>query len=377
MIVSNFRFVLFSCVYPCYHKCQMSSGVNVGNGGNIFLIEQNGGTVAWRPDSNSVSSTTMWNSLLKSLRHKFGKRLKLGKREIQYNAIKNVIPNKDNYENGELNKSSIVMYWNLLKSSKDSSQMYFYIGDLPKDDTKRAVIISSKSMEKHQKKDFETVINFENEDDWDENYKQLMEFLRNVYNFNNDEIDYDDYEEHPFKIYQIEPGDLDKIVQEARSGNVNKFETFIEKYDSDAEIEDSGTLEDYFNSNEDCNKCGMYVTYKKYFLFCWNKGSTVYRWAPSKYCIQDNDDIDWDYQFFKMKKAICQCFNLLDNDALEFVCDDAFKLKTAWEELIDSEDSLKYNKIEVTGQVWNVFFFFLSFVLILLSFLLLLCLLLL
>ena len=64
-----------------------------------------------------------------------------------------------------------------------------------------------------------------NEADWEENCEQLMLFLRKMYNFNNDA-----YEGHPFKIYQIEADNLDKIVQEATRGNVNKFDAFAAEY---------------------------------------------------------------------------------------------------------------------------------------------------
>ena len=157
------------------------------------------------------------------------------------------------------------MYWNLLKSSKNSSQMYFCISNLPKDDTKRAVIISSKLMEQKmnsQQKNCCVTMKFENEDDWEGNHQQLMAFLGKLYNFNNDEIDEDDYDEHPFKIYQIEPDDLDKVLKGARRGNV-------------------------------------------------------------KYCIiEDIEEMDWDNEFLRMKEYVCQLFNLKDHNKLSFVNDD-------------------------------------------------------
>ena len=218
-----------------------------------------------------------------------------------------------------------------------------------KDNTKRAVIISSKLLKNNNNnRDCHVVMKFESEDNWDENYLQLMAFLRKIYNFNNDEVEYD---EHPFKIYQIEPNNLDEMVKKAATGNVSKFDTFIEEYGIDVEIDTCDSLEEYCHANEDCNECGMYVAYKKYFLFEYNE-INVYHWAPSKYCI-----MDWDSEFSSMKECICKHFNLMNNDKLELYGEDDTLIvdgdtcETAWEELIDGGDDEKMYKFVVTGQV--------------------------
>ena len=365
---------------------QVSTGASGAKGHNVFLIEKDGGTVSWCPDNSNgnLKASKMWNSLVKSLKNQFGKTLKIQETPIRYNDMKNVVSNdsinKNKNKNEQLKKGNIVMYWNLLKSSKESSQMYFYIGDLPKENRKRAQIISSKLMKNNnnnngnngKNKDCQVVMNFEDEDDWDENYKQLMLFLRKMYNFNNDEIDEEDYEAHPFKIYQVKPDDLDSILKEARSGNVNKFNTFIEEYDLDTEIEGVDTLEDFFDSNEDCNECGLYVSYKKYFLFECNDRE-VYEWVPSTYCIEDSDDMNWDNEFFEMKECVCHEFKLIDNENLAFSLadeteiDDGESCKTGWEELVNQEDEdVLFCKIVVTGQVRvdAVFCFFVFFMLL-------------
>ena len=59
--------------------------------------------------------------------------------------------------------------------------------------------------------------------------------------------------------------ELNKIVKESTNGGINEFHTFIEKYDLTIEMKDHDALKNFFESNEDCNECGIYVSYKKYF----------------------------------------------------------------------------------------------------------------
>ena len=98
------------------------------------MIEKDGDSISWCPESDNLKANKMWDNLVKSVRNGFGNynKLKLKDTAIKYNDMKNVIPSTNQNENGELNKGNIEMYWKLLKSSKDTSQMYFYIGDLPK-----------------------------------------------------------------------------------------------------------------------------------------------------------------------------------------------------------------------------------------------------
>ena len=247
--------------------------------------------------------------------------------------------------------------------------MYFYIGDLAKDETdetKRAVIISSKLMKNRSKdNDCDVVMNLKNGDDWDENYKQLVLFLRQIYNFNNDEIEWNDYGSHPFKIYQIAPNNLDKILKEARSGNVHKFNTFIEEYELQVEILGGVSLKNFFESNEDCNECGMYVTYKKYLELTYNNtnGYNVCHWVPSTYCnIQNVEEINWDDEFAAMKEFVCKYFHLKDDDKLKFEhfddetdVDDGETCQTAWEDLLDDDD-IMFCRITVSGEVGGLIY---------------------
>ena len=113
---------------------QASTGASGVKEKNIFLIEKDGSSISWCPESDNLKANKMWGGLVKSLRKRFGgyTKLKLKDTPIKYNDMKNVLSSINQNENGELNKGNIEMYWKLLKSSKDTSQMYFYIGDLPK-----------------------------------------------------------------------------------------------------------------------------------------------------------------------------------------------------------------------------------------------------
>ena len=122
-------------------------------------------------------------------------------------------------------------------------------------------------------------------------------------------------------------------------------------------MEGGDTLEEFFESNEDSNECGMFVSYQKYLkLACDNdKKTKVYHWAPSKYCIID--EMDWDSEFAAMKEYICNYFNLKDTDGLKLVNSDddtdvgnGETCKTAWEELVDNDDTI-FCKIVVTSEI--------------------------
>ena len=135
---------------------------------------------------------------------------------------------------------------------------------------------------------------------------------------------------------------------------------FAAEYGLDVKIEGGDTLEEFFESNEDCNECGMFVSYKKYLkLACDNEKKTkVYHWASSKYCIiEDIEEVYCDSEFATMKEYICNYFNLKDNDGLKLVnfdddtdVDDGETCKTAWEELVDNDDTI-FCKILVSCEI--------------------------
>ena len=100
------------------------------NGKRLFLIEKDGATVSWCPDDVEVQKnygSKLWESLVKQLKNRFGK-ITINQNTLKYHQSTNVIKLHNN-TGDKLNKKSIENYCNLLKSSRNSIRMYFYIGD--------------------------------------------------------------------------------------------------------------------------------------------------------------------------------------------------------------------------------------------------------
>ena len=103
---------------------QIAASVSREQGENLFVIERGGGAVSWRPDSDILEVSEMWNSFLKSLQNGFGKSLPRRETTIRYHPTKNTMHMNNN---NELNEENIKTYWNLLQSNKNSFYMYFFI----------------------------------------------------------------------------------------------------------------------------------------------------------------------------------------------------------------------------------------------------------
>ena len=369
------------------------------NGKRLFLIEKDGSTVSWCPDDAEVqNSSKLWKSLIKQLKNQFGK-INVNKDTLKYHPNKNTI--KVNTKNNELNKNNIEIYCNKLKSSANSIRMYFYIGnDIPPADVyddlkenenenenencKRATIITSKLMNapkkilRELKKRGDNVVNAQmtmklgEDEDWDAFYQQITDFLNKLYQVKDDTLEYDDYDEFPYKIYQIEPSlwnnSKNKISRNARSGDLSEFDNFLTKYSLDVELENADALEDYFAANETIGDCVLFVTYKKYLVIMvknnqqMNSNSKrVLHWAPSYLTLKNLDngnekDVNWDKEFSSLKKDASKYFNLVNNNKItleradentDLECGD--DIQSIWEDLA-SDDTVTTIKVEVGGE---------------------------
>ena len=371
------------------------------NGKRLFLIEKDGATVSWCPNDVQIQKNyggKLWKSLAKQLKNGFGK-ITINENTLKYHPSTNVIKLNNN-TGDKLNKKNIENYSTLLKSSKSSIRMYFYIGDTaPRGDvyveegddgnenSKRAIIISSKLMNAPKnvlgelQKRGGKVVNAqmtmklgECKDgenlDGDKFYEKIMVFLNKLYQTNDDTIDLDSYDEFPYKIYQIEPSvwnnSNNEISKQALKGDLSGFDQFLTKYDLDIELDGADVLQDFFKGNEECHDFTLFVTYKKYLVLILKSDhkttKTVCHWAPSFVTIKnvengDDDDVDWDKEFTQLKKDVSKYFDLVNSDDITFEqCDDQADIdcgddiQEIWEELTD-DDSLTIIKIWVSGEL--------------------------
>ena len=392
------------------------------NDKNLFLIEKDGATVSWCPrEEETKTAAKLWKSLVKQLKNGFNE-INIRDDPLKYNPKKNTIKidNNSNETKKELNKNSIQFYWNLIESNSTSARMYFYIGDtIPGDDHenkaqddeeddtknieeessdvedvgkgKRAIIVSSKLVDAPQqviselKKQGGKMVNAqitmklgddEQDNDWDKFYEKITVFLNQLYQVKDDSLEYDDYDEFPYKIYQIEPSvwnnSKNKISQQAQSGDLSEFDEFLTKYGLDIELDGADSLEDYFDGNDTSSDCILFVTYKQYFIMLNSNNNDsilgrIYHWSPSYLTTKNTSvgddgstgskEVDWNKEFLSMKEVVSRNFNLINNDEISFVrCDDEVDIengediKEVWDELTQKNSTIATIKVEVTGQ---------------------------
>ena len=339
------------------------------------------------------STCSMWSRLLTQVSYQFGQKTKrdLMKNEIllRYHPTKNSIRIDDHGKcDMVLNKSTIEIYCNLLRSSKDCQTMYFYFGDLPEDHLKKlskdskhksVSIISPQLGNKLNNYNCHRIVTFSNENkndldaiDWDNNYMQLILFLNKIYNINNgDYTDYTNwnYYKYPLTICMIEPDHLDAIMTRAIAGPFEGENFDLESHDMEVECNErlQDCFDEYyvFGDDYDCggNHCGIYVCYKNYLFISQanmdiNNHVRLY-WVPGNYYLDPhnyNDNIDWKKEFSQLTARVCKQFGLINDNKLSIVYEDdnvenGDDLSLAWDEVLDDYDCFGLGKLTVTGQV--------------------------
>lgn len=314
-----------------------------------------------------------WYSLVEQLSREINSCIKMELKnkveKLRYHP-KNAIKIKDSLccesRSGKLvlTRRNISTYWQWLESNKDHQKMFFYLGGLRNRKPcplKSAVIISSRLGDKWNN-DCHTVIKFKHENDWNENYKQLILFLNELYDLNHDGYKNFVYGKWPLKIFLIEQKSVDNIVDNAKIGDTDDFD--IDRM----EATNGDDLRNYFsnvvNQGMICNVCGIFVCYKKYFSMKYiskqNKkernNEKIFQWVPTDYCNNPNiscHDIDWDEEYMKLTASLRKHYSLINVQITHIGNGD--ELEYVWEDLTDcmQDDEVVYY-MDVTGQVCNL-----------------------